>query len=188
MTAQSPDFRPVCGVLALALFLTLHGCISTHAHSDARSHGERLDDNIIARGVKTQIYRSLGQLREERVRVSVYKGIVLLTGQLSTLERRQLAGTAADRVRAVRMVQNEIVTQPVRTVLGRTSDSLLSMLARSKLAESPHVPSDRIKLVVDRGTIYMLGIVRRSEGSEAAEAVRYLRGVEKVVMVFEYLD
>lgn len=168
--------------------LAAHGCISTRAQTDIRSPGERSDDEVITRSVKKEIFKELGQLRDERVRVSVYQRIVLLTGQLSTPERKQLASAAANRVENIRIVQNEILTEPVRTVIGRTSDSVLSMLARSKLAESDKVANDRMEIVVDKGTIYLIGVVTRSEGSAAAEAVRYVRGVQKVVMVFDYLD
>lgn len=174
--------------MTLCILLTVQGCISTQAQTDARSPGERLDDTVITRSVKKEIYQELGQLRDERVRVSVYQRIVLLTGQLSTPERKQLASTAAYRVENIRIVQNEILTEPVRTVIGRTSDSVLSMLARSKLAEDEDTANDRMEIVVDKGTIYLIGVVTRSEGRAAAEAVRYIRGVQKVVTVFDYLD
>ncbi len=188
MTTKTPHLRLLFVGLSLCLLLTVQGCISTQAKTDTRSPGERLDDVVITRSVKKEIFGELGQLRDERVRVSVYQRIVLLTGQLSTAERKQLASNAAYRVENVRIVQNEILTEPVRTVIGRTSDSVLSMLARSKLAENDKVANDRMEIVVDKGTIYLIGVVTRDEGSAAAEAVRYIRGVQKVVKVFDYLD
>lgn len=188
MTTKTPHLWLLFGGLSLCLLLTVQGCISTQAKTDTRSPGERLDDVVITRSVKKEIFGELGQLRDERVRVSVYQRIVLLTGQLSTAERKQLASNAAYRVENVRIVQNEILTEPVRTVIGRTSDSVLSMLARSKLAENDKVANDRMEIVVDKGTIYLIGVVTRDEGSAAAEAVRYIRGVQKVVKVFDYLD
>lgn len=188
MTAKRQILQILLVGITLLTLLISHGCVSTQAQTDARSPGERLDDVVMTRSVKKEIFKDLGQLQEERVRVTVYQRIVLLTGQLSTPERKHLAGAAANRVENVRIVQNEILTEPVRTVIGRTSDSVLSMLAHSKLAESDNVANDRIVLVVDKGTIYLIGVVTRGEGSAAAEVVRYIRGVQKIVTVFDYLD
>lgn len=188
MTTKRHLVQALLGGITLFVLLISHGCISTQTQTDARSPGERLDDVVMTRSVKREIFKDLGQLQDERIRVTVYQRIVLLTGQLSTPERKHLADRAANRVENVRIVQNEILTDPVRTVIGRTSDSVLSMLAHSKLAESDQVANDRIELVVDKGTIYLIGVVTRAEGSAAAEAVRYIRGVQRVVTVFDYLD
>lgn len=185
---MTQHLQALLGGATLCALLVLFGCVSAMPQSDIRSPGERLDDKDLTRKIKNEIYKELGQLRDERIRVSVYQRIVLLTGQLSTPERKQMASTAAYRVENVRIVQNEVLTEPVRTVIGRTSDSVLSMLARSKLAEDEEAPNDRLAMVVDKGTIYLLGVVTRSEGRAAAEAVRYLRGVQRVVTVFDYLD
>lgn len=188
MTDKRQLLRLPLGCLTLYLLLIVQGCVSTQAQTDARSPGERMDDVVITRSVKKEIYTDLGQLHDERIRVTVYQRIVLITGQLSTPERKELVSVAANRVENVRTVQNEILTEPVRTVVGRTSDTVLSMLARSKLADNDKVANDRIELVVDKGTIYLIGVVTRDEGSAAAEAVRYIRGVQQVVTVFDYLD
>ncbi len=188
MNAKPQLLRILLIGMTLYALLSLIGCISTTPQSDIRSPGERLDDKELTRKINNEIYKELGQLRDERIRVTVYQRIALLTGQLSSEERKQMASTAAYRVENVRFVQNEIRTEPVRTVIGRTSDSMLSMMARSKLAEDEGVPNDRLSMVIDKGTIYLIGVVTRSEGSAAAEAVRYIRGVQKVVKVFDYLN
>ncbi|MDX1606637.1 MAG: DNA-3-methyladenine glycosylase I, partial [Candidatus Competibacterales bacterium] len=46
----------------------------------------------------------------------------------------------------------------------------------------------RVKVVTERGIVYLMGLVTTAEGNAAAEAVRQVRGVRKVVKVFEYLD
>lgn len=155
---------------------------------DLRSPGEYMDDVVLARLVRTAVFNSLGQLQEERVRVTVHRRIVLLTGQLASEERKQTAGQAAATVQHLRAVQNEISTDNVRTVVGRTSDSVIAATARRKISNLTDVNANQLDLVVDKGNVYLIGVVTRGEGNAAAEAVRYIRGVNKVVKVFDYLD
>lgn len=152
---------------------------------DLRSPGEYMDDVVLARMVRAAVFQSLGQLEGERIRVSVHSRIVLLTGQLATEERKAIAGQAASEVQHLRAVQNEISTGDVRTVVGRTADSFIAATARRKISDLDDMSVD---LVVDKGIVYLIGVVTRRDGDAAAEAVRYIRGVAKVVKVFDYLD
>lgn len=174
--------------LAFVSALANLGCSSTTVREDLRSPGEYMDDVVLARMVKAAVFESLGQLEDERVRVSVHSRIVLLTGQLATEERKAIAGQAASEVQHLRAVQNEISTGDVRTVVGRTADSFIAATARRKISDLANVSNDQLDLVVDKGIVYLIGVVTRREGDAVAEAVRYIRGVSKVVKVFDYLD
>ena len=85
-------------------------------------------------------------------------------------------------------IHNEVSTEKVRTVSGRTSDSVLSMVCRARLRDNENIDHDKIELVVDAGVAYLLGVVTKSEGAEAAEAIRYVRGLKEVIKVFAYVD
>ncbi len=147
-----------------------------------------MDDVVLARMVRAAVFESLGQLEDERIRISVHSRIVLLTGQLATEERKAKAGQAASKVQHLRAVQNEISIGGVRTVVGRTADSFIATTAKRKISNLNEVSVDQLDLVVDKGIVYLIGVVTRREGDAAAEAVRYIRGVAKVVKVFDYLD
>jgi len=50
------------------------------------------------------------------------------------------------------------------------------------------VPSSRIKVVTENGIVYLLGLVTRKEGQLAAKIARESSGVQRVVMLFEYIN
>jgi osmotically-inducible protein OsmY len=43
-------------------------------------------------------------------------------------------------------------------------------------------------MVTESGAVYLLGLVKRQEATDATEIARTTGGVRKVVRVFEYLD
>ena len=45
-----------------------------------------------------------------------------------------------------------------------------------------------VKVVTDRGVVYLMGLVRRSEIDAAAQIASTTKGVERVVKVVEYID
>ena len=45
-----------------------------------------------------------------------------------------------------------------------------------------------VKVVTENSVVYLMGMVRKQEASEATEIARTTSGVQKVVRVFELLD
>ena len=48
--------------------------------------------------------------------------------------------------------------------------------------------SDAVKVVTNRGTVYLMGILSRKEAAIATEIARTTEGAHRVVKLFEYLD
>jgi osmotically-inducible protein OsmY len=53
---------------------------------------------------------------------------------------------------------------------------------------SRSVSAGRIKVVVDNGVVYLLGLVTRDEANAAVEEVREVFGVQKIVQAFEFIN
>ncbi|MGI9323228.1 MAG: BON domain-containing protein, partial [Pseudomonadales bacterium] len=46
----------------------------------------------------------------------------------------------------------------------------------------------RIKVVTENGVVYLMGAMTQAEADAAAEVARKVRGVQKVVKAFEYIN
>jgi len=64
----------------------------------------------------------------------------------------------------------------------------LSTKVRSKLIAEKNIKSTRIKVVTENGVVYLMGLVKRSTGDQAALVASTTRGARRVVKVFEYID
>ena len=56
------------------------------------------------------------------------------------------------------------------------------------MATNSETESNRIKVVVENGVVYLMGLLTREEGEAAVVQARKTYGVQKIVKVFEYLN
>ena len=67
----------------------------------------------------------------------------------------------------------------------RLSDSLLATKVRTALIGNGKVSLNQMKVVSERGIVYLMGIVTKDESQEAVRTVVGVPGVQKVVSCFE---
>jgi osmotically-inducible protein OsmY len=111
---------------------------------------------------------------ERRIGVSVIDGVVTLTGQVSSYAERWKAERTVERVTGVRGIANDLEVIPT----GEQSDTDIARAAVDALKWDITVPSDRIKVKVDKGWVTLTGEANWDFQRRAAErAVRNLTGV-----------
>ncbi len=180
---------------ALALAGSLSGCapavlggvaMSTLVATDRRTSGTQLEDEGIE-------LRSFGRIRESigdraNITVTSYNRQVLLTGQVPNAQDKQLVHKIVSGVDNVRAIVNELEVQPNATLTQRSTDALTRGLVKASMIDAKDVFANSFKVVVERGTVYLMGRVTQREADRATEIARGTRGVEKVVRVLEIIS
>ncbi|RME34941.1 MAG: BON domain-containing protein [Gammaproteobacteria bacterium] len=176
----------------------LAGCVTAAATGtaaaigvahDRRTAGTVIDDEAIELKAAKRIFED-PELREKvHINVTSYNYQVLVSGEAPT---RKLADRVIQLVRTipkVRRVYDEIAIAAPSAMLSRSSDSLITAKVKTALfGVGENFDPTRVKVVTERGIVYLMGIVTREEGEKATEAARHVGGVQKVVKLFEYLD
>lgn len=165
--------------------LLLASCASEDLRK--RTTGAFIDDV----GIELVVTREINadeRLKSGHVIVVSMNGVVLLVGQLPTEELRSAAQSAAERVRKVRKIHNEIEVAPPTNIGVRTNDKWMKTKVKTALLGSEEVDANLIKVVAENSVIYLMGAIPRSQGDAAAEVASSIFGVQKVVKVFEYID
>lgn len=181
--------------LAAALVPVLQGCFPVAVvgvgagallGADRRTTGNYLEDARIETRVSSAITREFG----ERVHVNVtsFNRHVLLTGETPTEENRTRVEQLVSAESGIRGLSNELTVMQPSTLGSRGSDSLVTSNVKLRLIDNKVFHPDHVKVVTERGTVYLLGLVYRKEADVAIDIVRNSRGVQQVVTVFEYLD
>ncbi len=180
-------------VLAAA---TLSGCVpfivggalvgGSMVATDRRTSGTQVEDEVIE-------LKSIGRLNEvlgDRTRVSTtsYNRMVLLTGEVSEEKDKTAAELAVARIENVKSVVNEINVGDVRSMPGRTNDSFTTAKVKTSLVDAKDLFANSIKVVTNRGVVYMMGRVTEREAGRATEVARGVSGVTKVVRVFDIIS
>jgi osmotically-inducible protein OsmY len=113
------------------------------------------------------------------VRVDVSDGIVRLSGFVSSLTEKREAERAVWHLRGVRGLAQEI--EVLIPAARRCSDDEIALSAVHVLRWDAEVPSEDIKVKVERGVVTLIGVVRQQfQKTEAEERVHKLAGVTAV--------
>lgn len=186
----------------LAVFLctvTLSACLAVAVGTAAtvtaidiiherRSVGAYVDDGAIELNVRQYILRNKEIRQGAHLSVTSMNGIVLLTGEARDAQIKNRVIDHARSVKAVRQVIDETEIAGKTGLMSRTTDSWLTTKVKTTLYAKTGFDANRVKVVTERGTVYLMGVVTQAEASEAVEIVRYIDGVVRVVKVFEYVD
>ena len=185
----------LAGALAIATLASLQGCIALlgagavaggMSLNDRRTGGTQIEDQAIE-------LKSGGRLREaigERghVNVTSYNRIVLISGEVPSEADKAAAEKAIAGIEGVTNVVNELEVGANSTISTRSSDTVITTRVKSALIDAKDIQSSAIKVVTERGNVYLMGRVTEREAVRASEVARAQPSVMKVVRVFEILS
>jgi osmotically-inducible protein OsmY len=185
--------RPL--VLALAALTVLPACAplvvggvavgGTMMATDRRTSGNQVEDQAIELKAPDRIKQAIGS--NGHINVTSYNRVVLLTGEVPTEADRAAAGQAVARVESVRSVVNELAVMGNSSFTARSNDSFITGVVKAALLDAKDMQSNAIKVVTERGIVYLMGLVTEREATRASDIARGQSGVQKVVRVFEIL-
>jgi len=152
-------------------------------YADRRSTGAQVDDEAIELKAGARVRDAAGS--SAHINVTSFNRIVLLTGEVASEERKAAAQEAAAKVDNVRSVVNELAILGSSSMTSRSNDTLITSKVKTALIDSQDIQANAIKVVTERSTVYLMGIVSEREATRAAEVARGIGGVQRVVRVFE---
>ncbi len=158
---------------------------------DQRTAGTVLEDESIE-------IKAVRALRDDRVldaqshfNVTSYDNIVLLTGETASPELRARAEKIVAAVEKVRNVHNEVRIAEPSTFMARSVDTAITTAVKTSLLNVDginHFDPTRVKVVTEAKVVYLMGLLTHAEADAVAKTVSQVRGVERVVKIFEYTD
>jgi len=181
------------GMLAVAL---LQGCVpvmvagavggTALVATDRRSVGAQADDEAIELKISNAINSQYGE--KVHAIATSYNGIVLLSGEVPTPEIFTSIGNLAKNTDKVRLVHNELAVGPNADMSVRSNDTFITSKVKTRFVEAnKEFSATHVKVVTQRGIVYLMGIVTRGEGAAAARVASTTSGVVRVVTLFEYI-
>nr|WP_315225690.1 BON domain-containing protein [uncultured Albidiferax sp.] len=154
--------------------------------TDRRTSGAQLEDEGIELRANNRIGQSMGE--SAHVNVTSYNRQVLLTGEVPTAADQQKLQDLVLKVENVRSVVNEVAVLGPSSLSQRSSDTLVTGKVKATLVDAKDVQSNVLKVITERGTVYLMGRVSMREANRATELARSVSGVQRVVRVFDILS
>ena len=184
---------PLASLAAAVLATALAGCAplvlggaavgTALMATDRRTSGAQIDDEAIELRAATRLSQAMG----DRVHINVtsYNRQVLLTGETPTEALKQEAERIVAGVDNVRGIVNELGVMTPTTLPQRSGDVLITGKVRASFVDASDLQANVVKVVTERGTVYLMGRVTQHEADRATAIARQINGVQRVVRVFE---
>jgi osmotically-inducible protein OsmY len=166
--------------------LVVGGAVGTAVMvSDRRTAGTQLEDQSIELKALTRIRESVGE--RGHLNVTSYNRQVLLTGEVASDADRAAVEQAIGRIEGVRSTVNELAVMGSSSITARSNDAILTSKVKASFIDAKDVQASAVKVVTERGVVYLMGRVTEREATRASDIARGVSGVQKVVRVFEVL-
>jgi osmotically-inducible protein OsmY len=181
----------LCGTMAVAL----QGCVEmmvgtavvgTLAATDRRTFGAQTEDTAILLKGETRVSKLVGGAGH--VNVTSFNRRVLLTGEVRDAALKQAVEREVAAIEGVAAIINELDVGGIASLTSRSNDTLITGKVKASLIDTKGLHANAIKVVTERGNVYLMGRVTEREGQMAAEVARGVGGVRKVVKIFEYIS
>lgn len=151
--------------------------------TDRRSTGSIVDDEVLEKRVRYEIGEVIGH-DKHHIAVTSYEGKILLTGEVLTSQDKNRAQEIATQSVGVNAVINELAVMDPSSVTTLVSDSMLATKVRSAIISTEHISLNQMKVTVQRGIVYLMGIVTPEEAKLASTVAAKVNGVQQVVTCF----
>ncbi len=151
--------------------------------TDRRSTGSIVDDEVLEKRVRYEIGEVIGH-DKHHIAVTSYEGKILLTGEVLTSKDKNRAQEIATQSVGVNAVINELAVMDPSSVTTLLSDSMLATKVRSAIISTEHISLNQMKVTVQRGIVYLMGIVTPEEAKLASTVAAKVNGVQQVVTCF----
>lgn len=188
--------RPLAAALVAAAALSaLAGCApllvggamvgGVLVATDRRTAGAQVEDQ----GIELKAVNRVKELATlGNVSVTSYNRMLLLTGEVPDEAQRLRVAEVLAQVENVKSVVNELAVAGNSSATSRANDIQLGIKVKASFVDAKDVFANAVKVVVERGNVYLMGRVTEREAVRVADLASRVPGVVKVVRVFELIS
>lgn len=155
---------------------------------DRRTTGTVIDDQGIEFKASYALFNNKEIYDQSHINVTSYNGVVLLTGETPSESLKQKVTAEIKKIPKVRRIHNELAIAAPSALPSRSSDSWITSKIKAKMTTDEQTDPFHVKVVTERGIVYLMGLLSRSEADRAVNLVKNTAGVQRVVKIFEYTD
>lgn len=194
--------KQISKVLQISLVmsaLVLSGCASTIATvtgsnqigvmAGDRTISQRLRDSGIEKNALVNLYKLDKRFRSHsRVKVAAFHDAVLITGQVPDMHLKNLATDNVRAIREVKAVHNELEVAPQASYTEIVDDGVIKASIRKNLLLMPGLKDSRVKVEVERGVVYLMGVLSDEEVRNVLATVQKTGGIKKIISLVDRLE
>lgn len=155
---------------------------------DRRTTGTVIDDQGIEFKASYALFNNKEIYDQSHINVTSYNGILLVTGETPSQSLKQQVTTELQKIPKVRKIYNELTIAAPSALPSRSTDAWITSKLKTKMTTNESTDPFHIKVVTERGIVYLMGLLSHAEADQAVNLVKSTAGVQRVVKIFEYTD
>ena len=158
----------------------------TMVATDRRTSGTQLEDEGIEFKAAARVREQMGD--KAHININSYNRLALITGEVNSEADREKLTAIVSGVENVSNVLNETAVTMKSSIGNRSNDVLIATKVKASLVDARDLISNAFYVVVERGTVYLMGRVSEREAKRASDIARSVGGVNKVVRAFDIIS
>jgi len=163
------------------------GTTATVAH-DRRTTGTFIEDQAIELKAVKSFFLDKEINDSSHINVTSINTVVLITGETPGEDIRNRIVNIVRDIPKVTHVYDELTIAAPSSWTSRGSDSLITSKVKIRLLTLDGFDGTRVKVVTEKGVVYLMGLLTRAESDIATGEAQQLGGVQKIVKLFQYID
>ena len=163
------------------------GTTATVAH-DRRTTGTFIEDQTIELKAVKSFFLDKEINDSSHINVTSINTVVLITGETPREDIRNRIVNIVRDIPKVTHVYDELTIAAPSSWTSRGSDSLITSKVKIRLLTLDDFDGTRVKVVTEKGVVYLMGLLTRSESDIATGEAQQSGGVQKIVKLFQYID
>lgn len=125
------------------------------------------------------------ELKDTNISVASINNLVLLVGQVQTEKQKDLIYKKVSALPDVKKVYNQITVEKTTSALTQSNDAWITTKVKAAMLAEIGLKSSQVKVLTENSVVYLLGIVSQKQATEAAKVASKIKGVKKVVKLFQ---
>ena len=187
--------------LVLLNCLLISACSSVATNPDTLTEQTLLQDRrtreaiLMDKDIETEAYSELNSeddlLKQSHFTITAYNGVVLITGEAPNEALRKKIIATIQVVPHVKLIHDNLIIASPSDANSRANDQLITDTVKTALSQIRTMPDfdpAMIKVITENGTVYLMGLVQRDEGTVVINVTKLQPGINQIVTVFEYVD
>ena len=155
----------------------------------SRTAGQFLDDQTTEVAIAVNLKKASTELKISNINVKAYNGVILIAGQVPSEDARQVAEKVATQHRGVVRVINQLEIAGKTTIISEINDLTISTQVKAFiLRDLGRDIYQRTLITTENSVVYVMGFVSKTEAAALENVVSSVRGVKRIVRIFEYID
>ena len=147
-----------------------------------------MDDQNIEYNIAGKISEDKPLAKQSHINITSFNGVVLLTGEAPNETMRKRVADIARHNKKVKRVYNAIKLMEPTSLKSRNNDTWITTKVKTQLLGKREINGLHVKVITENAHVFLMGLVPRDQGNIAAETASKIKGVKRVIKVFEHAN